>query len=153
GKAVPTLFLCWSGERSKQVAEALKQYFEKILRPESEARVAMSETLIDKGAPWSAHLLKDLENARAGIVCLTPENRGSAWVHFEGGGIATHGLKGQDGPPPKSNNSNKLFGFLFTFDNTQIDGPLSLFQATIYRRDYSRDRDEITRLTRAVLGR
>jgi hypothetical protein len=113
----------------------------------------MSETLIDKGAPWSAHLLKDLENARAGIVCLTPENRGSAWLHFEGGAIATHGLNGQEGPPPKSNNSNKLFGFLFTFDNTQIDGPLSLFQATIYRRDYSRDRDEITRLTRAVLGR
>jgi hypothetical protein len=79
GKAIPTLFLCWSGQRSKQVAEALKAYFERIFLAlewtESEARVAMSETLIDKGAPWSAQLLKDLENARAGIVCLTPENR------------------------------------------------------------------------------
>jgi hypothetical protein len=55
--------------------------------------------------------------------------------------------------PPRSKDSNKLFGLLFTFDNTQIDGPLSLFQATIYRRDYSRDLDEIARLTQAVLGR
>lgn len=157
GKAARTLFLCWSGQRSKQVAEALKQYFESIFLAlkwtESDARVAMSETLIAKGAPWSAQLLKDLENARAGIVCLTPENRGSAWLHFEGGAIATHELNGQDGLPKNENPPNKLFGFLFTFDNTQIDGPLSLFQATIYRRDYSRDRDELARLTRAVLGR
>ncbi len=156
GTAIPTLFLCWSGQRSKQVAEALKQYFESVFQAlkwtGAEPRVAMSETLIDKGAPWSAQLLKDLENARAGIVCLTPENRGSAWLHFEGGAIATHGLNAHDGPA-KSRNVNKLFGFLFTFDNTQIDGPLSLFQATIYRRDYSRDRDEIALLTRAVLGR
>lgn len=157
GKAIPTLFLCWSGQRSKQVAEALKGYFEEIflclgLTGAKATRVAMSETLIDKGAPWSADLLKGLEHARAGIVCLTPENRSSAWLHFEGGAIATHGLNGQDGAP-KDNNPNKLFGFLFTFDSTQIGGPLSLFQATIYRRDYSRDRDEIDRLTRAVLGR
>lgn len=157
GNAAPTLFLCWSGQRSKQVAEALKQYFERIFRDlkwtESHARVAMSETLIAKGAPWSPQLLKDLRNARAGIVCLTPENRGSAWLHFEGGAIATHQLNGQDGPPTSEDSPNTLFGFLFTFDNTQIDGPLSLFQSTIYRRDYSRDRDELARLTWAVLGR
>lgn len=154
-KAIPTLFLCWSGQRSKQVAEALKEYFETIFRAqkwtEPEPRVAMSETLIDKGAPWSAQLLKDLKNARAGIVCLTPENRSSAWLHFEGGAIATHGLNGQD-MPRRTKDSYKLFGFLFTLDNTQIDGPLSLFQATIYRRDYSRDLEEIARLTKAVLG-
>lgn len=155
GKAVPTLFLCWSGQRSRQVAEALKQYFESIFLTLkwSNARVAMSETLIAKGAPWSAQLLKDLENARAGIVCLTPENRASTWLHFEGGAIATHELNEQDGTPKSENSPNKLFGFLFTFDNTQIDGPLSLFQATIYRRDYSRDRDELARLTEAVLRR
>lgn len=157
GGAAPTLFLCWSGQRSKQVAEALKQYFESIFLAlqwtESEAQVAMSETLIAKGAPWSAQLLQDLENARAGIVCLTPENRGSAWLHFEGGAIASHDLDGQYGAPKSRSSANKLFGFLFTFDNTQIDGPLSLFQSTVYRRDYSRDRDELARLTRAVLVR
>src|SRR5256885_2150889 len=94
GKAIPTLFLCWSGQRSKQVAEAFQKYFESIfqaLKWTESAQVAMSETLIAKGAPWSAQLLQDLENACAGIVCLTPENRGSSWLHFEGGAIATHG--------------------------------------------------------------
>src|SRR3954468_9805757 len=138
----PTLFLCWSGHRSKHVAEALKQYFESVFRAANctgnGPHVAMSETLIAKGAPWSAQLMKNLENARAGIVCLTPENRGSAWLHFEGGAIATQELKHQDGTPNAATSSNKLFGFLFTMDNTQIEGPLSLFQATIYRRDYDR---------------
>jgi hypothetical protein len=156
GKGVPTLFLCWSGPRSKLVAEALAEYFESLFKAlgcsKSDARVAMSETLIAKGAPWSAQLLKDLENARAGIVCLTPENRGSAWLHFEGGAIATRGLTGGKRSVKKQDPTNQLFGFLFTFDNTQLDGPLSLFQATVYRRDYSRDRDELERLTRAVLG-
>lgn len=157
GKTHPTLFLCWSGQRSKQVAEALRQYFESIFQTaewtDAEPQVAMSETLIAKGVPWSPQLLKDLENARAGIVCLTPENRGSAWLHFEGGAIATHELNRQDGRPKADNSPNKLFGFLFTIDNTEIEGPLSLFQATIYRRDYSRDRDELARLTLAVLER
>jgi len=153
-KPIPMLFLCWSGQRSKQVAEALKAYFVEVfflLRSETNARVVMSDNLIDKGAPWSADLLKGLENARAGIVCLTPENQGSAWLHFEGGAIATHGLQGQDGPHEAAN-SNNLFGFLFTFDNTQIEGPLSLFQATIYRRDYDRDRGELKRMTRSVVS-
>jgi hypothetical protein len=157
GKMQPTLFLCWSGQRSKHVAEALKQYFESIFRAAKwtgpRPRVAMSETLIAKGAPWSAQLLKDLEHARAGIVCLTPENRGSAWLHFEGGAIATHAFNGQDGTSKTDRSPNKLFGFLFTIDNTQVDGPLSLFQATLYGRDYSRDRDELARLTLAVLER
>ncbi|HVP49956.1 MAG TPA: hypothetical protein VMT56_01910, partial [Candidatus Bathyarchaeia archaeon] len=157
GKPVPTLFLCWSGQRSKQVAEALKQYFEAIFPTldwgEPSPRIAMSETLIDKGAPWSTQLLQDLENARAGIVCLTPENRSSAWLHFEGGAIATHGVVNGHEAREKTKNADKLFAFLFTFDNTQIDGPLGLFQATIYRRDYSRDLDEVDRLTRAVLRR
>src|SRR5215472_9244558 len=121
GKTHPTLFLCWSGQRSKQVAEALRQYFESIFQAAgwtgAGPLVAMSETLIAKGAPWSAQLLKNLENARAGIICLTPENRESAWLHFEGGALATHQLEGQDPPAKPQDSPNKLFGFLFTFDN------------------------------------
>src|SRR5262245_42163103 len=98
----PTLFLCWSGHRSQQVAEAFNhyfdQYFAKVFKADSTPpRVAMSETLINKGAPWSAQLLKTLESARAGIVCLTPENRGSHWLHFEGGAIATQRLTKLEG--------------------------------------------------------
>jgi hypothetical protein len=138
-----TLFLCWSGQRSKQVAEAFQTYFNEIFAGK-EPGVAMSETLIAKGAPWSGQLLSTLESAQAGIVCLTPENRASPWLHFEGGALATRGSK---------DNETILFGFLFTFDNTQFDGPLSLFQATTYRRDYDRDRADIKALTLGVLKR
>jgi hypothetical protein len=143
----PTLFLCWSGQRSKQVAEAFEEYFKTIFKGKK-PRVAMSETLIAKGAPWSSQLLGTLQNAQAGIVCLTPENRTSPWLHFEGGALATHGLKEKD-----KDNDSILFGFLFTFDNTQFDGPLSLFQATTYRRDYARDRADIAALTSGILKR
>jgi hypothetical protein len=152
----PTLFLCWSGHRSKQVAEAFKHYFQEVFdqaKTDSMPHVAMSETLIAKGAPWSPQLLNHLESAQAGIICLTPENRGSAWLHFERGAIATHGLTRQDGNANSASSSNKLFSFLFTMDTPQIEGPLSLFQLTTYLRDYNRDWVELARLTKAVLER
>jgi hypothetical protein len=150
------LFLCWSGHRSKLVAECFQDHFKcafKAAAPTVMPRVEMSETLIDKGAPWSDQLLKNIEHAKAGIVCLTPENRGSAWLHFEGGAIATQRLNNKAAPANTAASASKLFGFLFTMENTQIEGPLSLFQATVYRRDYDCDCAELRRLTRAVMER
>lgn len=151
------LFLCWSGQRSKHVADALKHYFmhvfERAKRSDTVPRVEMSETLIAKGAPWSAQLLTNLEDAGAGIVCLTPENRRSAWLHFEGGAIATRKRRHDRETGNVESAPNDLYGFLFTIDSAQIDGPLALFQATVYRRDYERDREELARLTTAVLRR
>ena len=90
----PTLFLCWSGWRSKRIAECFKKYFDNLFEKVEEhirPKVEMSDTLIEKGATWSGQLLENLEKAKAGIICLTPENRDSTWLHFEGGAIVGHG--------------------------------------------------------------
>jgi len=42
-------------------------------------------TQIEKGAEWFEELLKALDNAACGILCLTPEAMESRWVHFESG--------------------------------------------------------------------
>jgi hypothetical protein len=145
-KSPDTLFICWSQHRSKQVALALKEYFDGYLKRlrKPTIKVEFSETQIAKGVPWSEVLLSTIRTAKAGIVCLTPENRDSAWLHFEGGAIATHGRR-------RTRTEAKLFSFLFTLDDTRIEGPLGLFQSTVYHRDYERDRAEIERLSAAVL--
>lgn len=37
---------------------------------------------------WTPQLQRAIRSCDAGVVCLTPENLGSEWLHFESGGIA-----------------------------------------------------------------
>ena len=48
----------------------------------------MSSESIEKGARWSTHIGKELEEARFGLVILTKENLSSRWLHFEAGAVA-----------------------------------------------------------------
>jgi hypothetical protein len=65
---------------------------------------------IEKGAKWSSEIDDALEGTRFGIVCLTPDNLHSTWIHFETGALSKtkdaliwtflHGLNPGDVPPP-----------------------------------------------------
>ena len=80
---MPTrVFLCWSGARSRKFAEALKDWLPNTLGDAVETSMS---TQIEKGAEWFEELLKALDNAACGILCLTPEAMESRWVHFESG--------------------------------------------------------------------
>src|SRR5678810_1028422 len=80
-----SVFICWSGDRSKAIAHALRTLLCSILSPEPS--IFVSED-IDKGAEWFRAVRARLDSSRAGIIVLTHENIRSPWIHFEAGAIA-----------------------------------------------------------------
>lgn len=79
------VFISWSGERSKFVAAALREWIPVVLQS---AKPWMSDADIGAGARWAHVIGTQLEDARFGILCLTPENLEHTWIHFEAGALA-----------------------------------------------------------------
>jgi hypothetical protein len=67
-----TVFISWSGERSRYVAEALWDWLPLVLQI---VEPWMSAEDVEKGSPWESEIMGKLDEANVGIVCLTPENR------------------------------------------------------------------------------
>lgn len=79
------ILLCWSKERSRRLARELHEWLPKVLPG---IRPWMSELDLDKGKDWYDELHGFLAEARAAIVCVTPENVRSPWIYYESGQIA-----------------------------------------------------------------
>jgi len=79
------VFISWSGERSKMVARALRQWFPRVFQS---VEPWMSEKDIIGGSLWLNEIMEGLKGARFGVVCVTPENQDKPWIHFEAGAIA-----------------------------------------------------------------
>ena len=107
------VFLCWSGDRSKAVAEFLGHWIGQVIQ----AVQPWISTQTDKGARWRQEVGDHLEDARVGIVCLTPENLDSPWIHFEAGALS----KTKDA---------RVCTFLLGMQATDVKEPLAQFQAT-----------------------
>lgn len=76
------LFISWSGEFSRKVAECLSVWIPTIIQT---VEVFYSPDDIAKGENWGNRLSEELEQSNFGIVCLTPENVLAPWIHFEAG--------------------------------------------------------------------
>ena len=79
------IFICWSGTRSKMLADAVCALLES--EPLLNRHVFVSDR-IEKGVRWFEPILRKLREAEAGIVCLTAENLENPWLHFEAGALA-----------------------------------------------------------------
>jgi len=100
------IFLSWSGLRSRAVAEALNDWLRRVIQ----AVKPFYSPEIEKGAKWSNEVDDALEGTRFGIICLTPDNLKSPWIHYEAGALSKtkdaliwtflHGLTPGDVPPP-----------------------------------------------------
>lgn len=75
-----TIFLGWAGDKSRALAEALREWLPAIFRV---IDPWVSTHDIYKGARWMSELDKVLQNAHLGIFCLTPDNLESRWIHYE----------------------------------------------------------------------
>jgi len=104
------VFISWSGDRSKLIAEAFREWLPMVIQS---AKPWMSKTDIDKGTRGLAEIAKALEGIRVGITCLTPENVSAPWILYEAGALSKTidesarlctyllgGLKKQDIEPP-----------------------------------------------------
>jgi hypothetical protein len=111
------VFIGWSGERSRLVADFLRGWISMVVQA---ARPWMSETDIDKGSRGLDEIGKALSEIRVGITCLTPENLHQPWLFFEAGALS----KTID---DRTRLCTYLIGGLQPHD---IRPPLGMFQAT-----------------------
>ncbi len=111
------IFLSWSGERSKQVAELLKVWLSNVIQA---SEPFLSTKDIDRGAIWFMDIANSLASINIGIICVTEENKNSPWILFESGAL-TKGLT-----------SSRVCPFLIDLESTNIiNNPLSQFNHTL----------------------
>jgi len=111
------IFLSWSGPRSRVIAEALNDWLPRIIQ----AVKPFYSPEIDKGAKWSGEIDSVLEDTSFGIICLTPENLDSTWIHFEAGALS----KTKDA---------LIWTFLHGLTPGAVPQPLGKFQHTVAKR-------------------
>jgi len=114
------VFIGWSGEISKGIAITLRDWLPNVIQA---IDPWVSPEDIAKGARWSADIAKQLEAAKVGIVCVTPENYKSPWLNFEAGAIS------------KTVGDSYVCPYLFNMTETDLKGPLTQFQATTATKD------------------
>lgn len=107
------VFVSWSGDRSKTIANALKHWLPDVFQG---IRVWMSDHDIQAGARWNTDLGGELEASKIGIICLTPENLQSHWLTFEAGALS------------KSLNESRVAPYRFQLRAADVGPPLSQFQ-------------------------
>ena len=127
--AYTKVFLTWSGDRSKAMATALRDWLPSVIQA---LDPWMSDSDIAKGAGWNSEISKQLELAKIGIVCLTPENLDAPWVNFEAGALSK--LPG-----------SFVCTYLLGLSSTDLTGPLTQFQWT-----ESDDKEDTKKLLRDI---
>ncbi len=79
------VFICWSEERSKVVAEALHVWLKRVIQ---ELKPFLSTQDIRTGKLWILEIASQLAETKFGILCLTRENLNSPWLNFEAGALS-----------------------------------------------------------------
>ncbi len=109
------VFISWSGDLSKAVAEALRAWLKLVIQA-TEPFVSTED--VDKGSIWFNEISDHLANTGAGIICLTQDNMNSPWILFEAGALS------------KGLSKNRVFTFLADTSFSSLKPPLSQFNGT-----------------------
>ncbi|MFG2967091.1 toll/interleukin-1 receptor domain-containing protein [Streptomyces sp. NPDC048288] len=120
------VFLSWSGDRAKSMAEFLQNWLPDVIQMIDPW--VSSQSILQGSRPLS-NIADELSGCNFGIVCVTPESRGSEWVNFEAGALS------------KVLEESMVVPLLLDIEKAQVAGPLSQFQMTI-----STNRDEVFKL-------
>lgn len=107
------LFISWSGKESQAVAEVLRDLLPGIVNA---VEPWLSSDDIEPGARWSSDMARKLEETNFGIICLTPDNIRSPWIHFEAGALS------------KRLEVSRIIPYLVRLEPGTLNGPLSQFQ-------------------------
>lgn len=109
------VFISWSGDRSKRMAQALRSWLPDVIQ---EVEPWVSEDDIDKGKRWSDAISSALEDVSQGIICVTSGNFDQPWLNFEAGALA------------KSPQVSNVRPLLLDLAKSDLSGPLAEFQST-----------------------
>lgn len=113
------VFISWSGDVSKKVAEAIREWLPTVLQT---VKPYFTPSDIEKGTRWSSDIAKELDDSMAGIFCVTPQNINSQWLMFEAGAIS------------KKVEQSLVCPILIGLENSDINGPLTQFQTTLFEK-------------------
>ncbi len=114
------IFLSWSEERSKFIAETLRNWLPNVIQV---IEPWMSKEDIKSGGRWSPEIMTHLAASKFGIICLTPENQNNPWIMFESGALS------------KTIAQTFVCPLLYEMNPSEIIGPLSQFQANQLNKD------------------
>lgn len=118
------VFLSWSGDRSRRLADALHEFLPLVLHY---VEPWVSSRDIDAGDRWAAEVSGQLEKSQFGLVCLTKDNLSAPWILFEAGALS------------KQLSSSAVIPYLLDVDFGDLVGPLAQFQAKKATRDSTLD--------------
>ena len=114
------IFFAWSGPASEQLAEFMREWIPSIIQA---VKPFMSTQDIRKGQRWATEIGVRLADADFAILCLTPANLNSRWIHYEAGAVSR--MEGCG-----------VSALLLDVSVTQIEFPLQQFQHTrLTKRD------------------
>ena len=111
------VFISWSGDHSRKFAELLNSWIPKLLQ---NAEPFFTSKDIRSGQRWAPEIWEKLNESHFGIICLTPDNLKSEWVHFEAGALS------------KMVKESQVCPLLVNLKESQVKPPLSLFQMKLY---------------------
>lgn len=114
------IFMSWSGERSKAIAEEFKSFLSKVLQ---QTQSFISSQDIDLGSIWQNTVLKEVNERRFGLIFITPENKLSEWLHYEAGGLIKDLIK------------DRVVPILFGLNKKDISTPFSHFQMIEFEKE------------------
>jgi hypothetical protein len=122
------VFLSWSGPKSKQVAEALRNWLPGVLQA---VRPYFSDEDLTPGRHWTPALAAQLESTDVGLICMTSENLDAPWLMFEAGALA------------KKLDTACVIPLLLDVEASDISGPLAQFQLVKFEEKKFRDVVEV----------
>lgn len=107
------ILLSWSGEASKAVAEALKNWMPLVI---NRLDPWVSSEDIFAGSRWAIELGRVLEEVHACVPCVTPDNLRAPWLYFEAGAAS------------KRLDHSLVCPYLLGVQKGALPGPLNQFQ-------------------------
>lgn len=114
------VFISWSGDLSNSLAQAFRTWLPGALQA---VKPYFTPSDIEKGARWNTEITKELEASDVGVLFLTRQNVGSAWLLYEAGALS------------KKLEKSKVCPIIFGLSPNDLPGPLRQFQATEFQRD------------------
>ncbi|MBX7269239.1 TIR domain-containing protein [Micromonospora sp. Llam7] len=108
------IFISWSGEPSRQVARALREWLGVVVQ---HVEPWMSDEEIQSGTRWNDSIAHSLDATNFGIVCVTRMNQAAPWLMFEAGALA------------KGLERARVVPLCIDLEPSDITSPLQAFQA------------------------
>lgn len=115
------VFISWSGERSKKVAQIFRDWLPTVIQA---IEPFVSSEDIEKGSRWNTDIAQELKESSFGLICVTKENLAAPWLNFEAGALS------------KTIDNTYVAPILLDLKPSDLKGsPISQFQATSFSKD------------------